>query len=104
MLISNLRRLKCPKCGCNADIHGEGNVSHQSYESNTVGKEVEPSEVQDNTYPEILRVEHVAEIIGVSKRVAYEIMEYKGFPLIRIRRSKRVNREDFFRWLKDRNQ
>lgn len=51
-------------------------------------------------YPILMRVEHVAEILNVSKRVAYEIMDEKGFPLIRIRRSKRVNREDFFEWLR----
>jgi excisionase family DNA binding protein len=47
----------------------------------------------------MLTVVEVMQILGVSKRVAYEIMEAKDFPLIRIRRSKRVNREDFFNWL-----
>jgi excisionase family DNA binding protein len=50
-------------------------------------------------YPLILTVDHVSEIMGVSKRIAYEMMEYKGFPLIRIGRLKRVNREAFFSWL-----
>jgi excisionase family DNA binding protein len=50
-------------------------------------------------YPLILTVDHVSEIMGVSKRIAYELMEYKGFPLIRIGRLKRVNREAFFGWL-----
>jgi excisionase family DNA binding protein len=50
-------------------------------------------------YPLILTVDHVSEIMGVSKRIAYEMMEYKGFPLIRIGRLKRVNREAFFGWL-----
>jgi excisionase family DNA binding protein len=52
-----------------------------------------------NEYPLILNADHVAEIMGVSKRIAYELMEYKGFPLIRVGRLKRVNREAFFGWL-----
>lgn len=54
-------------------------------------------EIKD--YPILLTVVEVAEILGCSKRVAYEIMDMPTFPLIRIRRSKRVNREDFFAWL-----
>lgn len=55
-----------------------------------------------NEYPLILTADHVAEIMGVSKRIAYEMMEYKGFPLIRLGRLKRVNREAFFGWLEQR--
>lgn len=50
-------------------------------------------------YPLILTADHVAEIMGISKRVAYQLMEYKGFPLIRLGRLKRVNRDSFFQWL-----
>jgi excisionase family DNA binding protein len=50
-------------------------------------------------YPLILNAAHIAEIMGVSKRIAYEIMEYKGFPLVRVGRLKRVNKESFFNWL-----
>lgn len=53
-------------------------------------------------YPLILTADHVAEIMGISKRVAYELMEYKGFPLIRLGRLKRVNRDSFFQWLNSR--
>lgn len=102
--------LKCPKCGGDASIHGEGHISHQPYESNKSLQEtsaiefsVLKSDVQETTYPIILKVEHVAEIMGVSKRVAYELMEYKGFPLFRVGRLKRVNREAFFRWLEKQN-
>ncbi len=52
-----------------------------------------------NEYPLILTVDHISEIMGVSKRIAYELMEQKGFPLIRVGRLKRVNREAFFGWL-----
>ncbi|MET3291827.1 UNVERIFIED_CONTAM: putative DNA-binding transcriptional regulator AlpA [Brevibacillus sp. OAP136] len=52
-------------------------------------------------YPLVLNANHLAEIIGVSKRVAYEIMDKTGFPLIRIGRCKRVSREAFFKWLNE---
>jgi predicted DNA-binding transcriptional regulator AlpA len=50
-------------------------------------------------YPILLTAVEISQILGVSKRVAYEIMDTTDFPLIKIRRSKRVNREDFFNWL-----
>lgn len=50
-------------------------------------------------FPLILKADHIAEIILVSKRIAYEVMERPDFPLIRIGRCKRVSREAFFQWL-----
>ncbi|WP_100406230.1 MerR family transcriptional regulator [Bacillus solitudinis] len=50
-------------------------------------------------YPILMQAPHVAEIVGVSLRIAYEIMERKDFPLIRIGRAKRVEKEAFFNWL-----
>lgn len=55
-------------------------------------------------YPTVLRAKEVAEILGVSERRAYEIMDLKGFPLIRIGRSKRVNQQSFFKWLEQQQQ
>ncbi|SDY22280.1 helix-turn-helix domain-containing protein [Thermoactinomyces sp. DSM 45892] len=55
--------------------------------------------MQPESYPMILTVEHVAEILEVSKRKAYEVMEYRDFPLIRLGRTKRVEREAFFQWV-----
>jgi predicted DNA-binding transcriptional regulator AlpA len=52
-------------------------------------------------FPIMLTATEVSQILGVSKRVAYEIMDTPGFPLIKIRRSKWVNREDFFNWLNE---
>ncbi|RKD71405.1 hypothetical protein ATL39_2802 [Sinobaca qinghaiensis] len=52
-----------------------------------------------NDFPLLLKVEHVADIIGCSKRVAYELMELTDFPLLRMGRLKRVQREAFFSWL-----
>ncbi|GIN38422.1 helix-turn-helix domain-containing protein [Bacillus sp. Gen3] len=50
-------------------------------------------------FPVLLTAVEVSQIIRCSKRVAYEIMDQKGFPLIRVRRSKLVNRDEFFQWL-----
>jgi excisionase family DNA binding protein len=55
--------------------------------------------MEKKDFPIILTAVEIAQILGVSKRVAYEIMDTPGFPLIKIRRSKRVNRDDFFNWL-----
>lgn len=55
--------------------------------------------MEKKDYPILLTVVEVAEILGVSKRVAYEIMDAPNFPLIKYRRFKRVNKDDFFTWL-----
>ncbi|MED4399843.1 helix-turn-helix domain-containing protein [Metabacillus fastidiosus] len=54
--------------------------------------------------PILLTAVELSEILGISKRVAYEIMEEKDFPLIRVRRYKRVNRDDFFKWLEEKKE
>lgn len=54
-------------------------------------------------FPLVMKAKHVAEAMGVSTRVAYDVMELPDFPLIRIRTIKMVAREKFFEWLeKDR--
>jgi excisionase family DNA binding protein len=50
-------------------------------------------------YPMILTVNEVMEILRIGKRVAYELMERKDFPMVRIGRLKRVNRDAFFDWI-----
>ncbi|NBI30926.1 DNA-binding protein [Chengkuizengella sp. YPA3-1-1] len=49
--------------------------------------------------PDILSAQHIKKILHISERRAYEIMELKSFPLIRIGRSKRVSKDSFFSWL-----
>ena len=49
-------------------------------------------------YPFMLTAEHLAEILTVSKPTAYEIMNLVSFPLIKIGRSKRVLKSEFFSW------
>ncbi|MGM0807576.1 MAG: helix-turn-helix domain-containing protein [Bacillota bacterium] len=50
-------------------------------------------------YPIILDSKHIAEILGVSRRFAYKVMDEPSFPLIKIAGTKRVNRDSFFKWL-----
>ncbi|MFT8319297.1 MAG: helix-turn-helix domain-containing protein [Bacillus sp. (in: firmicutes)] len=55
--------------------------------------------MEKKDFPLMMTANEISQILGVSKRVAYEIMDEKDFPLIRVRRTKRVNRDDFFKWL-----
>jgi NADH:ubiquinone oxidoreductase subunit E len=50
-------------------------------------------------YPDFLTALHIAEILNISRRRAYEIMDYTDFPLVRIGRTKRVGREAFCVWI-----
>jgi predicted DNA-binding transcriptional regulator AlpA len=55
---------------------------------------------QKNDYPLVLNAKHIQEILGVGRRVAYELMDRNDFPLVKIgEKLKRVNRDDFFSWL-----
>lgn len=93
------RSLKCPKCGNNASISGEGYINHKVYESNNAVLTSGTVEAKDDDYPDLLTAEHIAEIMGVSKPIAYQVMEYKGFPLLRIGRLKKVRKEKFYEWM-----
>ncbi|MBO9128504.1 helix-turn-helix domain-containing protein [Bacillus sp. 165] len=48
---------------------------------------------------EILTANDIADILRVSLPTAYTVMERTDFPLIRIGRSKRVLRHEFYNWL-----
>jgi predicted DNA-binding transcriptional regulator AlpA len=50
-------------------------------------------------FPLILNAKHVSEVLGVSRKKAYAIMNSEGFPLVRLGHSKRVEKEKFFSWL-----
>ena len=52
-----------------------------------------------DSYPFVLTAIEICEILKISKPTAYELMDRKDFPLIRIGRCKRVLRDDFFLWL-----
>jgi predicted DNA-binding transcriptional regulator AlpA len=50
-------------------------------------------------YPLILKATHVAEILGIAKSTAYEMMRREDFPVIVIDGISRVPRDKFFEWL-----
>jgi excisionase family DNA binding protein len=50
-------------------------------------------------YPLVLTVTEIMEILGIGKRVAYELMDRPDFPTVYIGRLKRVNRDAFFDWI-----
>lgn len=52
-------------------------------------------------YPMMLKAKQVSEILNVSLRMAYEIMERRDFPTIRIGKSKRVLRDDLMKWIEE---
>lgn len=51
-------------------------------------------------FPMVLTVNEVMEILRIGKRIAYEVMDQKDFPTIKIGKLKRVQRDAFFDWLK----
>lgn len=51
------------------------------------------------SYPLVLTAKEISLILKISKPSVYEIMKKVDFPLIKIGRSKRVLRDEFFRWL-----
>lgn len=56
-------------------------------------------------YPMVLNVDHISEILSISKRMAYEVMNNKEFPLIKgVGRCKRVERGAFYKWLTQENK
>lgn len=60
-------------------------------------------DVEKTDFPIMLTVNEVSQILGTSKRLAYEIMGKKDFPLIKIGRHKKVYRDSFFKWMEQAN-
>lgn len=94
--------IKCPNCNQNCRYISEGvmlfpqTLTLDKVDQQPVASNDEP---EINQYPLVLTAKHVAEILDISLRVAYEIMESKDFPVIRIGRNKKVSRKAFFEWL-----
>ncbi|MGE7922023.1 helix-turn-helix domain-containing protein [Viridibacillus arvi] len=55
-----------------------------------------------DSYPIVLTAIEISQILLISKPSAYELMDRADFPLIRIGRCKRVLRDEFFLWLRNR--
>lgn len=50
-------------------------------------------------YPICLRAEEVAEILGVSRTNAYQVMRSKGFPTVRVGHRLVVPRDKLIEWI-----
>lgn len=49
--------------------------------------------------PLVLTVNHVAEVMGISRVGAYDLARSRGFPAIRIGRRITVPKSEFIKWL-----
>ncbi|MEB2492969.1 helix-turn-helix domain-containing protein [Peribacillus frigoritolerans] len=95
--------LTCPKCSKKVAVcMGEGHINYANHESR---EEIITNETDEiSQLPELLTVEHLAAYLNVSERTADEYMGNPDFPLIRLKRSKRVIRDDFLAWLQSKKE
>ena len=49
--------------------------------------------------PAVLTLQHVQDVLGISRPKTYELAHTQGFPVVRFGRAIRVPREAFLRWL-----
>jgi excisionase family DNA binding protein len=54
----------------------------------------------DDDLPAALRVDHLQQILGLSKAKAYELVHRHGFPAVRFGRAIRIPKDAFIQWLK----
>lgn len=95
--------LTCPKCSKKVAVcMGEGHINYANFEKR---EEIITNETDEiSQLPELLTVEHLAAYLNVSERTADEYMGNPDFPLIRLKRSKRVFRDDFLAWLQSKKE
>jgi predicted DNA-binding transcriptional regulator AlpA len=67
-----------------------------------IGKE--PPTGQFDAYPRYLKVTDIMDILQVSRSKARTIMYDPTFPLIKLGRSIRVEREQFFQWVRQKER
>ncbi|CAH0137594.1 hypothetical protein SRABI96_00396 [Peribacillus sp. Bi96] len=102
VLEDKIETLTCPKCSKKeAACIGEGHINYLNYEKRD---EIITNDTDESQLPELLTVEHVADYLNVSERTADEYMGNPDFPLIRLKRSKRVFRDDFFDWVQSKKK
>ncbi|WP_404664922.1 helix-turn-helix transcriptional regulator [Peribacillus frigoritolerans] len=95
--------LTCPKCSKKVAVcMGEGHITYENHERREESITNETDETSQ--LPELLTVEHLAAYLNVSERTADEYMGNPDFPLIRLKRSKRVFRDDFLAWLQSKKE
>ncbi|BCB03523.1 hypothetical protein KH172YL63_16560 [Bacillus sp. KH172YL63] len=55
-----------------------------------------------NDLPEVLSPKHIQEILGLSRRGTYDLMENPPFHVARVGRLYKISKEVFFNWLEGR--
>lgn len=50
---------------------------------------------------EILTIKELKEILKISRSKAYELVKMKDFPIIKIGKSIRINKDELFKWLQN---
>lgn len=55
--------------------------------------------MQVEDLPLVLTPMDIAAVLGISRNTAYEIIHRKGFPVVKIGKQYRVQREHLFQWL-----
>ncbi|AWP26341.1 helix-turn-helix domain-containing protein [Paenibacillus sp. Cedars] len=53
----------------------------------------------NQSYPDVLQVSDIQQILGIGRRQAYELVNSGQFHVIRIGKSIRVVRDVFFNWM-----
>ncbi|MEH7328104.1 helix-turn-helix domain-containing protein [Priestia megaterium] len=101
----------CPQCKEETHIYGEGHITHRQNievpapidDNQPVQQEViiHTGPKYEDKFPYVLNAQHVQEILDIGKEKAYELMESKGFPVLKVGRHKKVLRDKFFQWLRD---
>ncbi|USK83032.1 helix-turn-helix domain-containing protein [Peribacillus frigoritolerans] len=95
--------LTCPKCSKKVAVcMGEEHINYANHVRREESITNETDEISQ--LPELLTVEHLAAYLNVSERTADEYMGNRDFPLIRLKRSKRVFRDDFLAWLQSKKE
>ena len=57
------------------------------------------SDVLLGSSPDIMNVEDIAKILGISRVTAYGIVHSKGFPLLKVGRKLKIPKIAFIRWI-----
>lgn len=59
--------------------------------------------MNEQKLPQILTAQHIAKYLGISRRRVYELLQMSeeagGIRCFQIGSSKRVDKEDFFKWI-----
>jgi len=95
-----IESLICPECNQSCRYISEGFMAFsKTYNLDHLIPKDDKDDSEKDKYPFVLTAKHISEILDISERIAYEIMDSKDFPLLKIGRHKKVTREAFFKWL-----